>query len=263
MLTRHHVVLGLLCSFIPGSAIAETDPFLAILFITGCGIGLVLPDIHMKRPRTSRLRMVAWWIVQTGRWICLPVMCRVYRWRLTTVCEWNDKRLTHSIPGVFFYFSILSGIAYVPLFFFKNNIPAPMIMGFLGGLLTGMLLHLTEDLCTRKGITPVYPFDGTKIVGSIRPCDVLDNRILRYHIHHGTVLFFSWYSSLPHTGRYLNLLQSASRAWGYAFFQWCISQTSGSNVWKTGSRIWRRGSPHECRVQGKRYCRPKKSRILR
>jgi len=190
MLTRHHVVLGLLCSFIPGSAIAETDPVLAILFITGCGIGLVLPDIHMKRPRTSRFRMVAWWIVQTGTWICLPVMCRVYRRLLKTACEPDDKRLTHSIPGIFFYFSILSGIAYIPLFLFKNIIPAPMVMGFLGGLLTGMLLHLTEDLCTRKGITPVYPFDGTKIVGSIRPCDVLDNRILRYHIHHGTILFF-------------------------------------------------------------------------
>lgn len=190
MLTRHHVVLGLLCSFIPGSAIAETDPFLAILVIIGSGIGLVLPDIHMKRPRTSMLRTVAWWIVQTGTWICLPVMCRVYRWLLKTACEPDDKRLTHSLPGIFFYFSIFSGIAYVLLLLLKNYIPIPMVIGFLGGLLTGMLLHLAEDLCTRKGITPVYPFDGTKIVGSIRPCDVLDNRILRYHIYHGTVLFF-------------------------------------------------------------------------
>jgi hypothetical protein len=190
MLTRHHIVLGLLCSFIPGSAIAESDPFLAILVITGSGIGLILPDIHMKRPKTSMLRTVAWCIVQTGKWICLPVMCRVYRRLVKTACEPDDKRLTHSVPGIFFYFSILSGIAYVLLLLFKNYIPVPMFMGFLGGLLTGMLLHLAEDLCTRKGITPIYPFDDTKIVGSIRPCDVLDNRILRYHIYHGTVLFF-------------------------------------------------------------------------
>lgn len=190
MLTRHHVVLGLLCSFIPGSAIAESDPFLAILVIAGSGIGLILPDIHMKRPKTSMLRTVAWGIVQAGKWICLPVMCRVYRQGLKTACEPDDKRLTHSVPGIFFYFSILSGIAYVLLSLLKNYIPVPMVIGFLGGLLTGMLLHLAEDLCTRKGITPFYPFDGTKIVGSIRPCDVLDNRILRYHIYHGTVLFF-------------------------------------------------------------------------
>jgi membrane-bound metal-dependent hydrolase YbcI (DUF457 family) len=190
MLTRHHVVLGLLCSFIPGSAIAVSDPVLAILVITGSGIGLILPDIHMNRPRTSMLRTVAWWIVQTGKWICLPVMCRVYRRLLKTACEPDDKRLTHSVPGIFFYFSILSGIAYILLLLFKNYIPVPMVMGFLGGLLMGMLLHLAEDLCTRKGITPFYPFDATKMVGSIRPCDVLDNRILRYHRYHGAVLFF-------------------------------------------------------------------------
>ena len=190
MLTRHHVVLGLLCSFIPGSAIAESAPFLAILFIIGSGIGLILPDIHMKRPRTSMLRTVAWWIVRTGKWICLPVMCRGYRRLLKTACEPDDKRLTHSIPGIFFYFSMLTGIAYVLWLLFKNYIPVLLSVGFLGGLLTGMFLHLAEDLCTRKGITPLFPFDDTKIVGSIRPCDVLDNRILHFHIYHGTILFF-------------------------------------------------------------------------
>jgi membrane-bound metal-dependent hydrolase YbcI (DUF457 family) len=189
MLTRHHVVLGLLCGFIPGSAIAESDPVLAVLIVTGCGIGLILPDIHMKRPKTSMLRSVAWWIVQAGTWICLPVMCRVYRWLLKAACEPGDKRLTHSMPGVFIYFSIFSGIAYVLCLLLKNYIPVPRVMGFLGGLLMGMLLHLAQDLCTRKGITPFYPFDATKIVGSIRPCDVLDNRILRYHMYHGAILF--------------------------------------------------------------------------
>jgi membrane-bound metal-dependent hydrolase YbcI (DUF457 family) len=189
MLTRHHVVLGLLCGFIPGSAIAESDPFLAVLVITGCGLGLILPDIHMKRPKTSMLRMVAWWIVRAGMWICLPVMCLVYRRLLKTACEPKDKRVTHSIPGIFFCFSIFSGIAYVLCLLLKNYIPVPMVMGFLGGLLIGMFLHLAQDLCTRKGITPFYPFDAAKIAGSIRPCDVLDNRILRYHGYHGAVLF--------------------------------------------------------------------------
>jgi membrane-bound metal-dependent hydrolase YbcI (DUF457 family) len=190
MLTRHHVLLGLLCCFIPGSAIAEFDPFLAVLVSTGCGIGLILPDIHMKRPKKNSLLTVAWGIVQAGKWICLPVMCRLYRRLLRTTCEPNDKRLTHSVLGIFLYFSILSGIAYILVLIFKNYIPVPMVTAFLGGLLMGMLLHLAEDLCTRKGITPVYPLNNTKIAGSIRPCDVPDNRILRYHIYHGTVLFF-------------------------------------------------------------------------
>jgi len=190
MLTRHHVLLGLLCSFIPGSVIAEFNPFLAVLIITGCGIGLILPDIHMKRPQKDSLLTVAWGIVQAGKWICLPVMCRLYRRLLKTACEPGDKRLTHSVLGILLYFSILSGIAYVLVLLFKNYLPVSLAMGFLGGLLIGMLIHLAEDLCTRKGITPVYPLNDTKIVGSIRPCDVLDNRILRFHIYHGTVLFF-------------------------------------------------------------------------
>ena len=190
MITRHHIILGLLCSFIPASIIAESDPFMAILLIAGTTIGLILPDIHMKRPQKNSLLTVAWGIVQAGKRICLPVMCRLYRGLLKTACEPGDKRLTHSVLGIFLYFSILSGIAYVLVLLFKNYIPVPKVMGFLGGLLMGMLLHLAEDLCTRKGITPCYPFNDTKIIGSIRPCDVLDNRILRYHIYHGTVLFF-------------------------------------------------------------------------
>ena len=189
MLTRHHVVLGLLCSFMIGSAIAEYDPVLAVLVIMGCGIGLILPDIHMKRPRTSMLRTAAWGIVQAGKWCCIPLMCMLYRRLLKTACEPGDKRLTHSVPGIVCYFVILSGIVCVLSLLLENYLTAPMVMAVPGGLLMGLLLHLAEDLCTRKGIAPFYPFDEMKIVGSIRPCDVFDNRIFRFHIYHGLVLF--------------------------------------------------------------------------
>jgi hypothetical protein len=68
--------------------------------------------------------------------------------------------------------------------------PALLVTGLLAGLLSGMLLHLAEDLCCRKGITPFSPFHDTVIFGSIRPCDVLDVRITGYHVYHATVLFF-------------------------------------------------------------------------
>jgi membrane-bound metal-dependent hydrolase YbcI (DUF457 family) len=190
MLTRHHVLLGLLCCLIPASAIAESDPALAILILAGCLTGLILPDVHMKRPRTNKLLAIPWGIVQLGKWICLPVMCLLYRRLLKIGCEPGDKRLTHSIPGCFFCFFIFSALAYVLHLVFRNDIPALAVVGFLAGLLTGLLLHLAEDLCTRKGITPFYPWNETKIVGSIRPCDVFDNRIFRFHVYHSAVLFF-------------------------------------------------------------------------
>jgi len=189
MLTRHHIVLGLLCSFILGSAIAVFDPFLAVLVTAGTAIGVILPDIHMKQPKKSIPLMIAWGIVQAGRLICIPVMGTLYSRFFNIAAEPGDKRLTHSIPGVFLYFTILAGIAYVLVSLFKNYIPVSLVMGFLGGILLGMLLHLAEDLCTRKGISPFYPLNDTRIFGSIRPCDVLDNRVLLFHIYHGSILF--------------------------------------------------------------------------
>ena len=120
----------------------------------------------------------------------MPLMCLLYRRLLKINAEPGDKRLTHSVVGIFWYFSLLSGIAYTLLLLSEHAVPVPVVTGFLGGLLMGMLLHLAEDLCTRKGITPFYPLNETRIVGSIRPCDVFDNRILRFHFYHGTVLFF-------------------------------------------------------------------------
>ena len=144
----------------------------------------------MKRPKKSILLTIAWGIVQAGRLICIPVMCTLYGRIFNIAAEPGDKRLTHSIPGVFLYFTILTGIAYLLVSLFKSYIPVSLVMGFLGGILLGMLLHLAEDLCTRKGISPLYPLNDTRIFGSIRPCDVLDNRVLRFHIYHGSILFF-------------------------------------------------------------------------
>lgn len=190
MITRHHFVLVLLCSMILSSAIVDFDPFLAVLVSVGACIGAILPDIHMKRPKKSPLRTIAWGIVQAGRRTCIPVICIMYQRFFQTPVEPDDKRLTHSIPGVFLYFIILAAIAYVPVLLFQNEIPVLLVIGLLAGLLFGMLLHLAEDLCCRKGIPLFCPFSDIVMYGSIRPCDVLDKRIPGFHIYHGTVLFF-------------------------------------------------------------------------
>jgi membrane-bound metal-dependent hydrolase YbcI (DUF457 family) len=52
------------------------------------------------------------------------------------------------------------------------------------GVALGLVLHLVEDACTRKGITPLFPFSTIRIAGSIRPCDRADSRIAKYYFHH-------------------------------------------------------------------------------
>ncbi len=190
MITRQHLLLVLICSILLSSAIQNYDPVLAFLVSIGSCIGAILPDIQMKRPKKISLLTLAWGIVQAGRRTCIPVMCALYRVLFSTRFGTNDKRLTHSIPGIFLYFLLLSAIGYIPVFLFDTGIPVLPVTGLLAGLLFGMLLHLAEDACCRKGITPFYPFNDIRVSGSIRPCDVLDTRITGFYVYHGTVLFF-------------------------------------------------------------------------
>lgn len=120
----------------------------------------------------------------------MPVICIVYQRCFKTPAKSDDKRLTHSIIGIILYFLILVVIVYVPVFLFQQEIPVYLVTGLFAGLLFGMLLHLAEDSCCRRGILPFYPFSDLMIYGSIRPCDFLDKRILGFHIYHGIVLFF-------------------------------------------------------------------------
>jgi membrane-bound metal-dependent hydrolase YbcI (DUF457 family) len=166
MITRHHLVLVLLCSIILSSAIVDFNPFLAVLVSIGAGIGAIIPDIQMKQPTNNHLRTIAWGMVQVGRRTCIPVICYVYQQFFKAPEKPDDKRVTHSIFGILLYFMMLAAIACVPVLLFKNTIPVILVMGLLAGLLSGMLLHLAEDLCCRKGICLFYPFNDTRIYGS-------------------------------------------------------------------------------------------------
>jgi len=190
MITRQHLLLVLLCSVILSSAIVDHDPALAFLVAIGACIGAIIPDIQMKRPKNNPLRTSAWVIAQVGRRICTPLMCIFYRRIFRIDCSPGDKWLTHSLPGVVLNFGILSSIVFFPVFLFGDEIPVLLVMGLLAGLLFGMILHLAEDCCCRKGIALFYPFNDFRIYGSIRPCDVIDRRITGFYVYHATVLFF-------------------------------------------------------------------------
>ncbi|HTY16069.1 MAG TPA: metal-dependent hydrolase [Methanoregulaceae archaeon] len=188
MLTRHHIILALLCSLIIGSVTFRFDPLLIVALSAGTVVGVVLPDIHMKKPKMSGLKTIAWYIVHIGILLCIPVIHWIYKVFPGVYIRPDDKRLTHSLPGIAVYFIIFAGLSSIPLILFRENIPGRLVLVILGGILSGLFLHLIEDLCTMKGIQVLFPFNETIIRGSVRPCNIDDTRILQFHYQHASIL---------------------------------------------------------------------------
>lgn len=177
-----------MCALIIAGALFLSEPFFLLLFVAGTCTGVLLPDIHMSRPKSTNFRSIAWLLVQFPRRVCTPLLCRVYAGAGLPGHDPSDKRLTHAIPGTLFVFACTCTVLYIPALLTGSGTVKEAALVVLSGILLGMALHLVEDLCTRKGIFPLYPFRPENIAGSIRPCDRTDPRIGQYHIQHCMVL---------------------------------------------------------------------------
>ncbi len=197
MITRHHIALTILCSLILCSALVPSDLILMTVICAGAGIGAILPDIQMKKPRRVQIRTIAWLVSRFTGVIVTPLLCRLYHAVWERTCDPGDKRMTHSIPGILFLWAVMA-ILTVPAFIIGSTALYLSAM-FLFGALIGLVLHLIEDMCTRKGITPLFPFSTTIVSGSIRPCDTTDRRIAQFHFYHcsvaGIILGFQYLES--------------------------------------------------------------------
>jgi hypothetical protein len=119
--------------------------------------------------------------------VVTPLLCRLYHSLGRQICDPWDKRLTHSVPGILFLWTVLAIFLLGPVFILMNSIALYLSVAFLCGVMLSMVLHLIEDMCTRKGITPLFPFSTTTVSGSIRPCDITDRRIAQFHFYHYSV----------------------------------------------------------------------------
>ncbi|MEN6609821.1 MAG: metal-dependent hydrolase [Methanoregulaceae archaeon] len=185
MITRHHLMLAGLGTGILGLILIPRDPAGILFLVLAACLGAILPDFHMKKPRTAKIRIPAWYIAQFTLRFLLPVINRVYR-LIRKNTNTLDKKMTHSFIGIFLIFWILTfitaGIS-TGLILLSGATEILHISGlFLLGLFTGLVLHLFADLCTKKGIAPFYPVSTICVSGSIRPCDTSDPRIRRYII---------------------------------------------------------------------------------
>ncbi|MDO9550260.1 MAG: metal-dependent hydrolase [Methanoregula sp.] len=188
MITRHHVALAILCTLILCGVLVPSDPFLILVISLGACTGAILPDIQMKKPQGMfQIRMAGWIVTRFSSILCTPIICRLYHALSGRTFHFGDKRLTHSVPGILFLESVLSAFLLVPAFIFLSSASWYLPVAFLCGVIFGLVLHLLEDMCTRKGITPLFPFSTTKVSGSIRPCDTTDRRIVQFHFYHCSV----------------------------------------------------------------------------
>jgi membrane-bound metal-dependent hydrolase YbcI (DUF457 family) len=189
VITRHHISLAI------GSIIILYFPLIAIhpsvLIALGAGVcaGVVVPDIQMKKPRQIRAIYFAWAIIQIFKRTILSLYVFLYRNILGIYPMSDDKRLTHSLPGLFFIAGLIGIVIVFLARVFPSSYPVHALKIFLAGIVMGLILHFLEDICTKKGLCLFYPFSESYwIAGSIRPCNKSDNRIRLFHIQMGIVI---------------------------------------------------------------------------
>lgn len=187
MITRHHMALTILCTLTICSAVVPSDPSLIIVICAGACTGAIVPDIQMKKPQNFQVRTVIWMVSRFSSFMFTPLVCQLYHFLFKRTIHPRNKRLSHSLPGIFFLEVAWTALILVPSFLLTKSFPPSLPMAFLCGLALGLVLHLAEDLCTRKGIMPFYPFSTLTISGTIRPCDTTDRRITQFTIHHCSV----------------------------------------------------------------------------
>jgi membrane-bound metal-dependent hydrolase YbcI (DUF457 family) len=183
MITRHHISLACGSTLILYLPLIFGNPLLLPVVIVGVCIGAVVPDIQMKQPRQFTALSPAWLLVQ----IFKRTVLRFYILFCVSILDMRpaaeDKRITHSLPGLLFLTScIASGIFFI-MRIFPFSPEMHYVRVFSAGIIVGLLLHFIEDICTKKGLCLMYPFNETyRISGSIRPCNTGDLRIRDFHI---------------------------------------------------------------------------------
>lgn len=189
MITRHHICLacgGMLILYLP---LIAGNPFLLPVVGSGVCVGAVLPDIQMKRPRRFNALSPVWLLVQIFKKTVLRLYISLCERFLGVQSESEDKRLTHSLPGLFFLTGFIACCVFLIMDLFPFSPELHYVRVFSAGIIVGLLFHFFEDLCTKKGLCLMYPFNETcRISGSIRPCNREDFRIRHFHILTGVAI---------------------------------------------------------------------------
>jgi membrane-bound metal-dependent hydrolase YbcI (DUF457 family) len=189
MITRHHISLacgGMLILYLP---LIVGNPFLLPVVGAGVCIGAILPDIQMKRPRQFNALYPAWLLIQVFKKTVLRLYISLCARIFGIQPEYEDRRLTHSLPGLFFLTGFIASCVFLIMEVFPSSPELHYMRVFSAGIIVGLLFHFLADICTKKGLCLMYPFNETcRISGSIRPCNREDFRIRNFHIMTGVAI---------------------------------------------------------------------------
>jgi hypothetical protein len=202
MITRHHLGLacgGTLILYLP---LVFENPFMLPFVIGGVCIGVVLPDIQMKRPGQFTALSLVWLLVRLFKSTVLRVYILLCKCIFIKQPLPEDKRLTHSLPGLFFLTGLIVSIIFLITAVFPPYPGLHYIRVLFASIIIGLLFHFLEDICTKKGLCLMYPFNETYLIsGSIRPCNTDDFRIRYFHILTSLVIIgiilFYWTINSP------------------------------------------------------------------
>ena len=183
MITRHHISLACGSTLLMYLPFALDNPFMLAVLVIGTGIGAVIPDIQMKRPKDLSLLYIVWFLVQVFKKTLLQIYITLCALVLGFRPEADDKRLTHSVPGLLYLAVVITLLNVLAIALFPSGLAVHILRILSAGILIGLVFHFLEDVCTMKGLCIMYPFDEScRIAGSIRPCNREDLRIRRFHL---------------------------------------------------------------------------------
>ncbi len=183
MITRQHIGLGLGSMAVLYFPLFFVHPFSIAAVSAGVCTGVLLPDVHMKKPTRSKGRYALWLIIQLFKATAVRLYLAVCRYLFDVHTGDNDKRLTHSVPGLLYLTALISSMIFAIELAFPAGPAVSLVKMALAGFIIGLLFHFLEDICTKKGMYPFYPFsDAFQVSGCIRPCNKDDPRIRLFHV---------------------------------------------------------------------------------
>ena len=211
MLGRDHLLLTIATVSLVLAPLFTRYPTVVLVALVGTAIGSLIPDadspdaaiFHMN---VSGLRGGIGSVLNSIG-ILYPVFGYVTKYLIykpsvqfydsfvftETNIEERHRGFLHSFLGLGTA-TVLTGVYLLPLLYVLGIVSVVFIGVFLLAYLTGAILHLVEDSCTKSGIQWHYPFRQWRIRGNLttttRLADTIYQRVFSVILGGGVVLLF-------------------------------------------------------------------------
>ncbi len=182
MLGKQHLTLSVMTAAVLLTPLMQSHPIHVIISFIGVAVGSLIPDIDAKdaavfhtnirglnsRPGVAFNSFVAPVLPLFGyftKYIIYKPVVHLLNLLTAYTFEIKHRHFTHSVIGILTLTSA-TGIYLLILNLFVK-IELIWIILFLASYLSGAIMHLIQDSCTKSGIKWNQPFSNTKIKGGL------------------------------------------------------------------------------------------------